>query len=405
MQPRVRSFLKRRPGLVLALLSAVVFAAAGTGACSATRLAPAVPPGSQVDIFTQVPRAQSDILWIVDDSESMSREQDQLADSFPKFFAHLQDSGVDYRIAVTTADVIDNLGNLVGDPSVIVGNSSDPDILDTPDPQSVFEANIHVGTNGSPRDEALEAASLALSQLGASAGAAEDAGQSVLFLRPNAGLFLIFVGDGVDYSPDYALQGVQYYWRDYLQSKGIGNEALVQVAAIAGDVPNGCEPQVCGSDAGYPDAGDADPGVRYYELVELANGFFGSICDCSFDSTLDQLGLQALGLRNKFILSQPAVQSSLTVNVTYPCSTVDPTDNLICTRLASTCPAGVGASCTASCSAFDLTCSVPQLNPDAGALDGWTYGAGDNSITFTSSTQPGPDSQITVSYDVQGEGS
>ena len=123
MQPRVRSFLKRRPGLVLALLSAVVFAAAGTGACSATRLAPAVPPGSQVDIFTQVPRAQSDILWIVDDSESMSREQDQLADSFPKFFAHLQDSGVDYRIAVTTADVIDNLGNLVGDPSVIVGNS------------------------------------------------------------------------------------------------------------------------------------------------------------------------------------------------------------------------------------------------------------------------------------------
>jgi hypothetical protein len=291
----------------------------------------------------------------------------------------------------------------VGDPSVIVGNSTDPRVPNTSEPQSVFATSIHVGTSGSARDEALEAAATALQKLQLQAGAAEDAGQPVLFLRPTAALFLIFVGDGTDYSPDYDLDGVQYYWRDYLQTKGIGNNALVQVSAIAGPPPIGCYPQICSG--GLDTDGGLTPfGERYYELVELAGGLFGSICDCSFDQTLEDLGLQLLALSHKFRLSQPADPSTILVVVNYPCSTVDPVANLICNPLQSDCAAGYGDQCDGGCSSLGLACNVPMANPDAGVTDGWTYNPGDNSITFSDSTLPTAGTQITISYTIAGLG-
>jgi len=372
----------------------------------------------RTDTFDQSTRAQSDILWVIDDSGSMAREQDQLAASFPKFFAYLQSAQLDYRIGVTTTDTITfpaQAGDLcqsgvcdvssatVGSPAVIVGNSTDPKVPNTLNPQAAFAQNIHVGTNGSARDEALEAAATAIQKLQTQAGDAEDAGQPVLFLRPTAALFLVFVGDGIDYSPDYALDGVQYYWRDYLQAKGIGNNGLVQVAAIAGIPPAGCYPQICtnGVATGVDtDAGLTPFGERYYELVELAGGenVFGSICDCNFDQTLQELGVEALALTHKFRLSVPPDPATITVVVDYPCSTPDPVDNLICDPLRSTCAAGYGDQCDAGCSTQGLLCTVPSADPDAGATDGWTYNPADNSITFSDSTLPAAATQITVSY-------
>ncbi len=388
-------------------LSLLLPALALADGCQSNRLAPAPPPGSQVDVFAQLARTQSDILWVIDDSQSMSREQDQLANSFPKFFSHMQDAGVDYRIAVTTSDVFTNPGKLFGTPPVIAGNSADPRFPDTPNPEAAFAQNIHVGTMGSPRDEGFEAASLALQQFQAAAADAGPAGPATQFLRQSAGLFLIFVGDGLEYSPNYDLTGVRYYWRQFLQAKGIGNEGLVQVAAIAGTPQTGCPVPVCLADGGNlfwdggGDAGATDPGDRYYELVELANGFFGSICECNFDPALDQLGVDALGLRHKFILSRPATPDSIQVVVTYPCDTPDPQNNLFClpdSGIGVACPSGYGAACTAGCGKMGLSCNETPLDPDAGFLDGWSYSASDNSITFTPSTQPVPGAEITVSY-------
>jgi hypothetical protein len=391
-------------GLVIRYPQVLLLACLAALACRPTTLAQQKSQTSQVDTFSQTALAQSDILWVVDDSGSMAREQDQLAASFPKFFSYLQGAQLDYRIGVTTTDVLTlpaNAGNLVGNPSVIVGNSTDPRVLNTADPQGAFAVNIHVGTNGSARDEALEAAATALQKLQLQAGAAQDAGQPILFLRPTAALFLIFVGDGIDYSPDYDLSGVQYYWRDYLQAKGIGNNALVQVSAIAGVPPIGCYPQIC-SGGLDTDAGLTPFGERYYELVELSGGLFGSICDCSFDQTLEDLGLRLLALSHKFRLSQPADPTTLQVIVNYPCSTLDPLDNLICNPLQTDCSAGFGDQCDGGCSALGLACTVPMANPDAGATDGWTYNAGDNSITFSDSTLPAAGTQITISYGIAG---
>jgi hypothetical protein len=390
-----------------------VFALLTVVSCGKDVVAITNPPGNIVDVFNQAALGKSDILWVVDNSGSMAREQAQLASSFPQFFQHLQSQQVDYRLAVTSSDVINNGGKLVsssGYPSVIVGNSQDPNIPNTPDPEAAFAANIHVGTSGSARDQAMQAATLCLQQLQQSAGTSEDAGQSILFLRPDSALFMIFVGDGVDYSPnglcpaDVAPPGgppatagtcdASWYWRTFQQAKGIGNSQLVSVSAIAGDVPNGCVPQGCGG-TGSGDGGiAADPGFNYRDLVARSGGIFASICDCSFDMALDQLGLQALGLREKFQLSQiPADPPPLLVDVFFPCSTPDFQNALsFCTTISDNCNGSTGSD-------LNLDCAVPS-----DAMNGWQYESSDNAILFTGSSIPAAGTQIQVAYTIQGYG-
>jgi hypothetical protein len=371
------------------------------------------PPGNIVDVFNQATLGKSDILWVVDDSGSMAREQSQLASSFPKFFQHLQSQLVDYRIAVTTSDVYNNGGRLVsssGYPSVIVGNSQDPNVPNTPNPEAAFAANIHVGTSGSARDEAMESATLGLGLLQTSAGTALDAGQSVLFLRPEAALFMILVGDGVDYSPNgLCPEGVappggppattgtcdaSWYWRNFQQAKGIGNSQLVSVSAIAGDIPNGCIPQGCGGTGADGGGIAAAPGFNYRDLVARSDGIFGSICSCNFDSELDQLGLQALGLRVKFLLSQvPEDSTKILVDVDYPCSTPDFMDALsFCSSISDSCNGSTGSE-------LGLDCLVP-----ADPANGWQYETSDNGVIFNGSSIPPAGTQIQIGYTIQGGG-
>src|ERR1700722_4211196 len=133
-------------GLVIRYPKALLVGCLAVLACQNTKLQGVVSQTSQIDTFSQTTRAQSDILWIVDDSGSMAREQDQLAASFPKFFAHLQAAEVDYPPALTPRDIFPQGGDLVGNPAIIVGNSQDPRVVNTPDPQTAFGNNIHVGT-------------------------------------------------------------------------------------------------------------------------------------------------------------------------------------------------------------------------------------------------------------------
>lgn len=346
--------------------------------CGQPHLYATPPPGTMIDAFDQLTVAKTDILWVVDDSGSMAAEQAELASSFPKFFAHLESSQLDYRIAVTTMDIFDTAGRLVGNPSVIVGGSQDPAVPDTADPQGAFQRNIIVGTTGSARDEGLEATSMALGQLQEQAAAAQANGQAVLFLRPDAALFIILVTDGVDYSPSEP----RLYWRTFQQAKGVGNDQLVSVSGILSEPPSGC--------------GDNAPGVRYYEVVEMSGGVVGSICDTSFDSSLDQLGFQAVGLKRKFFLSQPVDPTTLTVEVDDPCGTPDPTATLLCQGpIASTCGSGVGAQCTAGCDQTLLACTPPQS-----AQNGWVYEPSDNALLFAGGAIPGLGSVVKATYTV-----
>jgi hypothetical protein len=137
--------------------------------------------------------------------------------------------------------------------------------------------------------------------------------------------------------------------------------------------------------------------MRYYEVVELAGGIFGSICSATFDQSLDELGLQALGLQHKFYLSQTPVPATIAVEVDYPCSTTDPGALLCTSDVVSTCPNGFGASCTANCSDPDLACAPPESS-----TDGWSYEQTDNAIVFNGGDTPALGSVVNVTYTLPG---
>ncbi len=61
----------------------------------------------QIDTFQQVRRNTVDILMVVDNSCSMAEEQDKLAANFPAFIEVFDGVDVDWQIAVTTTDILD----------------------------------------------------------------------------------------------------------------------------------------------------------------------------------------------------------------------------------------------------------------------------------------------------------
>ena len=59
------------------------------------------------DVFQQLVDNKLDILWVVDDSGSMSEEQALLGTNFGSFIAFADALGVDYQLGVTTTEIND----------------------------------------------------------------------------------------------------------------------------------------------------------------------------------------------------------------------------------------------------------------------------------------------------------
>ncbi len=251
----------------------------------------------QVDSFVQKASAKIDILWVVDNSGSMAEEQQNLANNFSSFMSYIGQSLIDYHIGVVSTDMMENpdgtcyntghCGQLRGSTKII-----DRDTL--PSPEAVFASNVQVGITGGGNEMGLLAAHQALIEplrSGANAG----------FLRDDASLAVIFVSD----ENDHSYGDINYYTRFFSAFKGVGNERKVIMAAIVGDVPDGCT----GS------GGEARPGEIYHQIIEELGGTTASICSDNFSLTLQQLGLTVAGLSRKFLLSRQPDPGTITVRV------------------------------------------------------------------------------------------
>jgi hypothetical protein len=292
---------------------------------------------SQTDVFQQLVDNKIDILWVVDDSGSMSEEQALLGTNFSSFIAFADGLGVDYQVGVTTTEINDapagKLWACSGYNKII--RSSDANRVQAFD----CAANVTNPPGGNSRpnpggsDEAeagLQAARLALDVPVVNN---ENAG----FLRSDARLAVIMVSDEEDQSPG----SVNLYVDFFRNIKGYANPQLVTVSAIAGDVPGGCA--------------TAAEGRRYYDAVSMLNGQFESICTQSWSTMLQNIGLDVFTLRTAWTLTRPADPATISVRVD-----------------------GV---------------SVPQ-----NGTNGWTYDAAANTITFHGSAIPDPGSTIEVQY-------
>ena len=260
----------------------------------------------QVDTFYQEPPAELDILWVVDNSRSMTEEQEELSNRFSDFVAYMdqEETEIDFHLGVVTTDMdSDNpdRARLLGDPPVLS--------RDTEDYISLFEERVKVDVDGSDMERGLEAAYVALTEPMIS-----DANDG--FLRDDAMLSIIFVSDENDCSDRGALpdgaEGADCYEypdrlvpvKDYVsgyQNLKESNEQVIASAIVGPEVAEGCE--------------DSWPGIRYLALAENFGGIQANICDKDFTGIMGELGLSVSGVRSSFQLSYGAVDGSIEVYV------------------------------------------------------------------------------------------
>lgn len=293
----------------------------------------------QTDVFQQLADNKVDILWVVDDSGSMSEEQNLLANNFAGFIGYADGlpGGVDYQVAVTTTEVNDGVSGHIWacngfnkvltrtDPNRVAAFQCAANVTNPPN------GNSRPNPGGSDEQEAgLQAARIALDVPVINN---ENAG----FLRTDARLAVIIISDEEDQS-----DGSTNLYIDFFRNiKGFANPQLVSVSAIAGDVPGGCATAV--------------EGRRYNNVAQALGGQFESICSQSWSQLLQNIGLDVFALRRAWTLSRPADPLTIVVRVN-------------------------GAV-------------VPQ-----NASNGWTYDSGSNTVTFNGSQIPPAGATVEVQY-------
>ncbi|MFN3199866.1 MAG: choice-of-anchor D domain-containing protein [Bradymonadia bacterium] len=273
-----------------------------------------VPDAETSDVFEQVSGREVDVLLVVDNSGSMSEEQQNLRNGIADFLRGADQFRNNFQIGVITTDMTNEnqSGKLQGNPRIVTRDA---------DTARLVGNNADVGTGGDGDEQGLEAAQKALSNpLSFDTGIACNndmdcvapdmcvggfcGGHNRGFLRERARLEVVFLSDEDDSSP-----GTLNFYIDFLKNiKGFRNESLLGTSMIVG-ADNG-RPSDC-EGAG----GNASAGRRWGEVADRTNGAMYSICDNSFGTSLREIGNRAFGLQRQFFLSRPAVADSLEVTV------------------------------------------------------------------------------------------
>jgi hypothetical protein len=301
------------------------------------------------ELFLQDGSNAVDVLWVVDNSISMSEEQGLVAAGFESFIAALSYEGgaLDLHIGVVTTDVDDtNLdrGKLLGTPAWLTGTEANfaPE----------FRSRVRVGTSGSDFEQGLGAAWLALDT-------ENNGGLNDGFLREDANLALVFVSDENDCSNGGAFTNGSDAALCYDRQ-----DDLVPISEFVrrfAKVPLGEGRTVASAIAGPPAAdgcASSTPGPRYQTAADKLGGVFEDVCATDYTSLMDNVAAQILAPARVFTLDTDAQPATIQV-------LVDDT--------------------------------VIAEDPD----EGWVYDAEYQSIRFDGAYYPPPGSEVWVLYEAR----
>jgi len=245
--------------------------------------------------FTQSASPMVDVLWVVDNTASMAREQVTLAEDFEGFVAALEAEDVAYQLGVITTDVsADDAGVLQGVPWIVTPEHADP--------VQAFSDAVQVGIDGAGPEAGLAAAWMALSEPLISD---ENRG----FRRPEALLHIVIVTDSDDHS-DEALadllgdgETAVDFFLEFLDGHHATSGLAPLVSAVAGEVPNGC----------YGLTGRALPADDYHSVVSATDGVFASICAGDMAPVVEGLGAASLIYADSFELQAVPLPGTVSV--------------------------------------------------------------------------------------------
>lgn len=290
------------------------------------------------DTFQQLASPKADVLFVVDNSCSMSQEQGSLGSNLGAFLTFATQQGIDFQIGVTTTDVTGSgeAGRFVEEAPQVVRIISP----NTVNGAAAFSSNVNLGTSGSGTERGLEAAYLALKDPLINT---HNAG----FLRTDAALAVIAVSDEEDQSS----RAVSFYENFLRNIKGFQNSGMFSFSAIVGTQAGGCNGP----------GGNADYAPRYIQVAQNTGGVVESICNANWGQTLANIGLNSFGLKRQFVLSSAPVASTISVDVNGT--------------------------------------SIPSVTP--GGTSRWDYDAATNSVIFQTGSVPEAGATISITYSVQ----
>lgn len=262
--------------------------------------------GDRTDRFVQQDGTKVDVLFVVDNTGSMIEEHPKLVAAIPSFISAAQQKNVDLRVAVTTTglDPAPNAcpggaqGGEAGRFFPVDGTRPRILTLGTPNLTQVLQQNVQVG-QCAVVEQGFEALKRALSP--PLVDSADDPRTPQVndgnagFLREEAALAVIFVGDEDDHSPD----DVDDYIAWLRSLKGLNQPQRSVIYAIAPTA------QTCGTAGGT--------GTRYADAAARTGGEVLNICAADYGPLLGQVASQAFSPTDTFALSGRPEPGSLRV--------------------------------------------------------------------------------------------
>ncbi len=278
-----------------------------------------------------------DVLWVIDNSGSMSGELTELALSFRTFIVSFESLELDYQIGVVTTDM-----TAASQSGRLQGPIITPSTLD---PVAEFTRQAAQGSSGSGTERGLDAAYAALT-----APLINGANQGLL--RADANLSVVVVSDEDDGSNRNAISFSN--WLETLKP----DRSMTSFSGMVGPDGGGgiFQDPACSL---FRSDSDATYAPKYHTAMNQTDGVWGDICQFDVNPFLTFLSYVAAGLRYEF-----------------------PLQHL---------PVSIG----------QIEVLVDGVEVDYSAFDGWTYDPADNAITMHGAGVPGPGGAIEIRYPYQ----
>jgi len=236
--------------------------------------------------YEQEESRRVDIVFVIDNSGSMSQKQQQLAVQMADFINILINSDVDYHIGFITTD------------SFLLHTYDGYDWIDRshPSPEDwLYGSVVSIGTGGSPFEQGIYNAFLFSDMVSTNRNQ---------YWRDTANYVIIYISDEPDYSPNTFLSYFNFF--DNLK---FSPDMLSQFAVI-GDYPYGCMLQY-----GQGTSVQIPFGYGYYQMTQRYNGQSYSICAPDWGIQMQNLA-SAVSIQNIFSLSESGViEDTITVYV------------------------------------------------------------------------------------------
>ncbi len=255
-----------------------------------------------IDTFVQTPTDQVDILFVIDDSDSMLQEQVALAEGFDSFADALDSADIDFHLGVISTS------QPTGDPQSGVLEGSPRYLTKDDDYVKLFAERAAIGVGGRQKEKGLQAAVHALAPH-------MQIQENLGFLRDQANLLIVFVSDEDDCS-DYGLLDdapPEACYRD----KHLLVPVTDMVERLRGYKELGGHLQISGIVGPFDGScGEiALAGYRYAEAALQTGGTLNRICEEDWSGILGELGLNALGILERFQLTHAADPDTIEILV------------------------------------------------------------------------------------------